>query len=440
VWAISLFRGGPQPRPTPQSFLDGNFMKQSIRWLVAALAAPALFTLMSAGPWKPVTSTWYVDDDVGGSAGTSWSTAFGTLTEALDLAVDGDLIVVAEGTYTPYVTGARTDTFTVPVGVTIEGGYLGSESPGSPLGSAENTILSGNILGTPSVTDDSYHVVTIYDPSPPAPVTRLRRLTIRDGNANGFGNALGGGVFATNVPFWLEDAYVLDNRAVQGGGVGGYAGSFNLKRVTFTGNHANEEGGAAYAEFMVFNAYSCTFEDNDANQYGGALFVQWTGATSSEVVNGKFIGNSSNSGGAAYVYGTEPYAAGIKFINCTFSENDATNGAAVGAGFDADSRIQNSILWGNTGGADLSGPHAVVYSDVEGGYSGNGNVNIDPLFSPNFHFREADLLDIGNDNKVPADELDLDGDGNKTEVTPFDLAGDARIQGAHVDLGCYEEQ
>ncbi len=192
---------------------------------------------------------------------------------------------------------------------------------------------------------------------------------------------------------------------------------------------------------MTLNAYSCTFEDNDAAVRGGAIYLAWTGAISSEIMNGKFISNAAYAGGGAYLYGVEPYAAGVKFINCTFSENDATNvGAAVAAGPNADSRIQNSILWGNTGSATLSGPHDVVYSDVEGGYAGNGNVNIDPLFSPNFHFREAALVDIGNDNKIPPDEVDLDGDGNTTELTPTDLAGDPRIQGAHVDLGCYEEQ
>lgn len=411
----------------------------STQWPLAALRAFLPFAPRPAAPALPV-ATYFVDASSGGGAGTSWGSAFSTLTDALAVASSGDLIVVAEGTYTPYVTGNRSDTFTVPVGVSIEGGYLGTESPGSPLGSAQNTILSGNILGTPGVTDDVYHVITVYDPVPPSPVTKFRRLTIRDGNANAYGNNKGGGIFCSNVPVRVEDSYFVDNRATQGGGIGGYAGSIKLKRCTFTGNHANDLGGAVYAEYMVFKSYSCTFEDNDSDNLGGAIYARWTGALTSEVMNGKFIGNSSYYGGAAYLFGTDPYSAGLKFINCTFAENDANSGSAVAAGSQADSRIQNSILWGNTGSAALSGPHTVVYSDVEGGYTGNGNVDIDPLFSPNFHFREANLVDIGNDAKIPADELDLDQDGNTTEDTPHDLAGDARVQGTHVDLGCYEEQ
>jgi predicted outer membrane repeat protein len=406
-----------------------------------------------------VAVTWYVDDSIGGAVGTSWSTAFGTLTEALDVAGDGDLIVVAEGTYTPYVTGARTDTFAIPAGVTVEGGYLGSESPGSPQGSAQNTILSGDIQGTPSVADDVYHVVTAYDPFPFGAGVKLRRVTIRDGNADGSaasGDNVGGGVWASNIGVWLADCYVLDNRAGaggdlqsgDGGGIWQLAGSLNLKRCTFAGNTAWERGGAVYADYTVLDCYNCTFEDNEATEAGssargGAVYMRWTGAISSEIVNGKFISNRSTKGGAIQLYGPDgsPYAAGVKLVNCTFSLNDASNGgAAVSAGPDADSRIHNSILWGNTGSATLSGPHAVQYSDVEGGWTGTGNVDIDPLFSPNFHFREADLVDIGSDGKILPDELDLDGDGDKTEPTPIDLGGDPRIQGSHVDLGCYEEQ
>ena len=38
----------------------------------------------------------------------------------------------------------------------------------------------------------------------------------------------------------------------------------------------------------------------------------------------------------------------------------------------------NSIIWGNT--AAIDGDPVVTYSDVQGGYTGTGNVNVDPLF------------------------------------------------------------
>ncbi len=187
--------------PTTLPILPLAVMSHSKRWLIAALAAPAFLSLMSVGLPKRVATTWYVDDSApGGGGGQSWATAFNTLTRALTFATQGDLIVVAEGTYTPFDTGQRTDSFSVPIGVTIEGGYLGTELPGAPQGSAQNTILSGDILGTPSISDDVYHVVTIFDPTPPGPKTTLRRLTIRDGNANGaYANGLGGGVYTSNA-------------------------------------------------------------------------------------------------------------------------------------------------------------------------------------------------------------------------------------------------
>jgi hypothetical protein len=73
--------------------------------------------------------------------------------------------------------------------------------------------------------------------------------------------------------------------------------------------------------------------------------------------------------------------------NNVFSENSAsTYGGAVFCHW-ASPLIINSILWGDS--AASSGPEiyadsmsfpAVTYCDIEGGWQGEGNINIDPLF------------------------------------------------------------
>ncbi|MEM9998543.1 MAG: T9SS type A sorting domain-containing protein, partial [Bacteroidota bacterium] len=47
-------------------------------------------------------------------------------------------------------------------------------------------------------------------------------------------------------------------------------------------------------------------------------------------------------------------------------------------------------------------------------------------------------IDHGRAAVLPADSFDLDGDGDLEEAWPFDIAGLARVQGSHVDVGAYE--
>lgn len=47
-------------------------------------------------------------------------------------------------------------------------------------------------------------------------------------------------------------------------------------------------------------------------------------------------------------------------------------------------------------------------------------------------------IDVGGNNALTADALDLDGDGDLSEPCPLDLANIPRIVGGAIDLGTYE--
>ncbi len=85
----------------------------------------------------------------------------------------------------------------------------------------------------------------------------------------------------------------------------------------------------------------------------------------------------------------------------------------------------------------------VTYSDIEGGWPGQGNIDADPLFvqagTGNFRLATGSpCLNAGSNDLLPVDELDLDGDGDTQEPLPIDLAGEPRIKDGAVDMGAYE--
>ena len=94
----------------------------------------------------------FVDKDASGAFdGTSWTNAYKILQNALDAAVSGDQVWVAEGAYYPdagqnHINNDRTETFQLINGVAIYGGFAGTETLLSQRDPAANlTILSGDI-------------------------------------------------------------------------------------------------------------------------------------------------------------------------------------------------------------------------------------------------------------------------------------------------------
>lgn len=129
-----------------------------------------------------------------------------------------------------------------------------------------------------------------------------------------------------------------------------------------------------------------------------------------------------------------------RLTNCTFAANFAPSGAALACDSDAgqhpsDLQVTNCIVWGqgdevrNNDGSTV----AITYSDVRGGWPGERNVDLDPLFAdPNYHLSPASpCIDTGDNGAVPPDiatDLDgspriMDGDGDGSEI---------------VDMGAYE--
>ncbi|MDD5710376.1 MAG: hypothetical protein PHC77_07615, partial [Candidatus Marinimicrobia bacterium] len=243
----------------------------------------------------------YVDADPGDGA---WTEYYSDLALALDEAVSGQEIWVAEGTYFP--GSLRSDSFVLKAGVKIYGGFKGGESTLGQRNVWNNpTILSGDIGVENDNSDNAYHVV-----SAAAAMTTVN--TVLDG-------------------FVIRDGYADD--------------------------------GSGGAGFLFSNGASplirnCIVENNSTTGNGGAIAIGGIGTVAPRFEFCLFDGNSAVNGGLAYLSGSN-YSLNLHRITAV-NNTASANGGALYAGTAAIAVSDSSIFWNNTAAASLQS----LYSDA----------------------------------------------------------------------------
>ncbi len=322
----------------------------------------------------PTGNVLYVKANAtGANNGSSWANAYTDLQSALNIPCPGITeIWVAAGTYKPTAGNDRNISFVMKNGVGIYGGFNGTETQLSQRNWRTNvTTLSGDI-GAAGNADNSYRVInnSFSSNSPLTNTAVLDGFTIEAANADGnFPLNLGGGMWNDNASPTVRNCFFKNNAAVAGGG--------------------------------IFNANSQPL-----------------------VTNCLFVGNSGSSNGAAIANGGGTALA--QTTNCTFYGNTGPNTINN----QSSAAFTNCIIWGNEGG--ISGG-TVSYSNVQGGFSGTGNLNIDPRFvnasGSDFRLQQCSpAIDAGTNANAPA----TDFEGN---TRPFNATGVS-----NADMGAYEYQ
>ena len=233
----------------------------------------------------------------------------------------------------------------------------------------------------------------------------------------------GGGVYSFNSTPTLTDCTINGNTAVgtalsYGEGGGAYFSNYSsasLTRCTISGNEGHVGGGVACYGNVSVSLTHCTISGNTASgaiSRGGGVHCS-TNAIAS-LTDCMISGNTAPGGGGVYCSNN----ANSLLTNCTISRNTATgSGSGSGSGgggvtcsyssptltnctisgntasslyggalrcinSSSQPTLTNCILWGDSSPEFYvdSGTPVVTYCDVQGGYPGTGNINLNPLF------------------------------------------------------------
>ena len=374
--------------------------------------------------------------------GQSFHTSFSTLEDALayirsireNVAVAGDKshfdIFMAGGTYKPTYQreyknadgstlphDQRLYSLVIPAGVSIYGGFTGTEDYAAPQLAgpipaetgdmdvdnsfdidgaldgrgfsdfnqnniiepwelAEQTILSGNINVSADVKN-VYHVLyteksASYNDGVNGGVV-LDGLTVMDGEtwndmtsvADHDAVGRGGALYSDGVTYTVNRCRMLNNFGVRGGAVYMRDARLNIISSIFAGN-----GTVADAKTP----------DNQPAR-GGAIYMAGESSYDANLyaVNSLFVNNGTEATQYGGVIGTN-FAEGIgtnydptlHIINCTFAMNRATENPVI-YNHNGKSEITNTLMWGNEGrngsvGTDVDSK-IVSHSAIDRGYT-----------------------------------------------------------------------
>ncbi len=154
--------------------------------------------------------------------------------------------------------------------------------------------------------------------------------------------------------------------------------------------------------------------DNNQGRYGAGIVFNFCGGTIRNNLIAHNTGGQNFGGSGIWIYEVNSQGSPRIIINNTIIYNYSTGGPGGGIRtWNSPATIKNNILWGNNASAgnqifNAGGSIAVTYNDIEGGYSGSGNISTDPDFDVQNYYLAASspCIDKGDSSAVYTDIAD----------------------------------
>ena len=296
----------------------------------------------------------------------------------------------------------------------------------------------------------------------------ITNCVITANTSEGNWGSSGGGVYfycgvrsEDDCAFTITNCAISGNSARYGGGIccgGAYdggGGMFEITNCDIKENLAEFSGGGIYCGGEgtrygpggIFIITDCTINGNSAASDGGAIYCEDDNIFT--MTNCIMAENQGFNGGGIYFMYSNP-----TITNCTFTGNSALDGNGLAfdswnQNYPSNLQMTNSILW--DGGDEIfnedNSAITITYSDVQGGWPGESNIDADPCFvQPGYWDTNGTPEDANDDVWVDGDYHLLPdspcidaGDPNYIpEPNETDLDGNPRVNGGRIDMGAYE--
>ena len=192
----------------------------------------------------------------------------------------------------------------------------------------------------------------------------------------------GGGIY-----LYSSNAIIVRNKIVgnqttfyDGGGI--YCTAFwpTIMDNQILGNISARHGGAIHTHSSYPTIIGNAITGNEAAMQGGGMRLTWS---SPMMVYNTVTGNTAVDGAGIFCWESNPTIAATT-IACNICYGD---GGAIYCYCYSSPTIINSICWGDTVyvGSEIyvaeGSAVTVTYSDVQGGWPGQGNIDVDPMFA-----------------------------------------------------------
>lgn len=326
---------------------------------------------------------YYISPD-GDSNGTSWQNCSSNYSDIFTAAsVREKEVWMKEGVY--YGDTAAQTAFTIPLGITIRGGFAGNEDSASHCNpELHPTIIDGNNERQAIHTKGGNANTFLYN------------LTIRNGLATE--NCESAVEFGQRTQIY--NCTFIDND-------GGEKPAISMNTSVMDRGRIHNNSGSSAVKIHSGRLRNCLISNNNA-----------TGIECSSTP---------------------------KIINCDIVRND---GYGIILNSKAPT-VVNSIIWGNTETFDRFDATNISFCATTGdsAYIGDGNILLNETFSMTERgiFTDPTTVvggtsDLGDWHLTAASPCINAGDSSRSLLTAEDLDGNKRLMGKRVDIGCYESR